>query len=193
MQKICLMLLVFVIVFAGVTTNASATQNIGIIIIGDDDFKQEVYFNRSAKIFDVKKNPNISVKVGESVQKNYSDYCKEKSISDIEPPKLENLLEFANQNNFDRVLCLVVKTPEVSEYQREEYGGRFLKSMTVNYIEVSLSTNAYFCDDTKLLKTFSTTRKKELAKGRSRDPKAKATRSAFTLCIEDIEKAINNV
>lgn len=188
------MLFVFVIVFAGITSSASATQNVGIIIIGDDDFKQEVYFNRSAKIFDVKKNPNISVKVGETVQKNYSDYFKEKSISDAKPPKLENLLEFAKQNNFDRVLCLVVKNPGVSNYYEYEEGllpGSGLKLS--QHFTVTITVNAYLCDREKILKTVSITKKKTEDDIHSSKPQVRATRGAFTSCVENIGKEMKGI
>ena len=196
MKKILLSVFTFMIAFIHITTivNASSNQNIGVIIIGDDEFKQEVYFNRSAKIFDVKKNPNLSVKYGETVQKNYSDYCKEKSISDSAPPKLENLLEFSNQNNFDRVMCLVVKTPEVSDYY--EYKDGLLPgspSRLSKHFTVTITVNAYLCDKEKILKTISITKTKTENDIYSSKPKVRATRGAFTSCVENIGKEIKGI
>ena len=187
MKKFCLLVLIICVVITNTAIaaqNMSSNKNIGIIIIGSDEFKSEVYFNRSAAIFNADKNPNISVEVGDVIQEKFSAYCKDNELSDNEAPKLENLLDFTKQNNLNQVLCLVIKKPEISEKIFEKTG-RLLEAT------VSMSINSYLCDQTKLLKTHSVTKQKTQDDNHSRHPKDKATRGAFTLCINDIGKAIN--
>ena len=196
MKKICFIIFMFCFTLLAVTTTtatANTLKSIGIIIISADEFKSEVYFNRSASIFNADKNSNIKVEVGESLQQKYSDYCKDKEISDNEPPRLENLLEFTVQNNFDYLLCLVIKEPEVSKYMKKVYGGQYIGEVNAEHFTVSMTINAYMCDKTKLLKTHSVTKNKIQDVRHSRNPQAKATRGAFTLCINDIKKSMNGL
>ena len=194
MKKICLVLFIFMFALSGMTAveSMSKSKNIGIVIIGNNDVKSEKYFQRSAAIFDVEKNPNVSVEVGESIQQKYYDYCKDKEINENEAPKLENLLEFTAQNNFDRMLCLVIKNPEVSKSQNESYLG-FGRVGLKEFFTISMTVNAYLCDQTQILKAHSVTKQKTQDDKHSHDPEAKAKRGAFTLCINDIGKAIKGL
>ena len=185
MKRIVSLVLFFVLGFV-VTTEAAvvnSVKNIGIVIVGSEDFQSEKYFNAARDI--VKPlNDGMSIEVGELMQSKYRKYCEEKGISSA-TPELSDLTAFAEQNDFDRVLCLVVEKPTQDEFNR--WDGSFV-------VRISLQVNAYLCNKTELIKTHSTGKKKESEFNLLlRSPEVRARIGAFKLCANDIGKAMKGL
>ena len=190
-------MLFFLLMFACVASAAvvnldNPDKKNGILLIGSREFRTEQYFQRSREIFKVEKNQNVSFEVGEELQKKYADYCQDNAINKNNAPELKELLEFVKQNDFDCILCLVIKDPEISESVKTEYLG-FDMTGNVKHFTVSMEVNAFLCDKTKLIKTYTSVKKKDQSSKKSRNPREKAKRGAFTLCISDINKAMKKL
>ena len=184
-KNIFLLILTFLLTFSEVTAFAStmANQNVGIILIGGDSFETERHFKAAQDIF--KDDKNISVLVGDEMQKKYFNYCDENGLSKTEALSLSDLITFTQKNNFDKILYLVMPQPTVE---------RFYNLLGKELDRVSVQVNAYLLDDKKLLKNYSVTKKREVKDDGfdKRSPEVRANIAAFRLCIDDIKKSVSN-
>lgn len=78
---------------------------IGIIVVGEDEFKTDYFFDKASRI--VKKNKKTTVESGEEIQQKYSKYCLENEFDEVEAFQLENFVSnFLVENGFDTVVCI---------------------------------------------------------------------------------------
>lgn len=203
MKKLFLFTLIFVFgcsTFVLAEENEFNSKQIGILIIGGHtDFKHGKYLTAAEEIFSKNKAKNFSIVAGDKIQNVYYDFCAKKDISSEQAPKLDDLLEFTKENNFYRVLCLVVQQPDVDTYMREQellFGSSEVLPEAIVHIQM----DAYLCDENRLIKSHSSSKKRKgsydvfslgrLGKFTSGKAVAKATLGAFKLCTQDVSKAI---
>lgn len=155
-------------------------ERIGIIIIGDNEFKTKSYFDRAKKLI---KNKNIIVEADEEIQKR-ANYIKSYSDKTF-------ITDFVKSNNFDKVICLVVNKPIV-------------QSETVKFLSTSIMSAAlmridiYVYNEENLLKKYSVEKKglhdEKLINviQKSIDPEIEAKKAAFSSCIRQIRKEMKD-
>ena len=135
--------------------NQSDVQNVGVIIIKDDEFKNKFYFDKAKRIIQNKKN-RYTITAGDEIQSKYNDYCLEKGISNNLLPNVNNIIEFTKQNNLDRLVCLTVKKTglekEVREDGIESVGNRYIFVPKL-YVYVQIKIIAYIYDKNQLIGT----------------------------------------
>ena len=192
MKRFSAFLLVFLLIFANTVSAEGTVKKIGIIIVGSiDDMNSNKWFSATKTV--TPKGNTYLVKVGNEIQDEWNSYCVTKKISSKEPPKVENVLEFVEQNNFHRLLFLVVSPPSqpITYKKNEEFG---LYKSKAKYIKLSVQTNAYLFDKVKLLKSISSVNSHDESWGYSdQKTESKAQFGAFKRCLKKIGKNIEDL
>ena len=126
-------LFTILLLFANTVSAATITnedgKRIGIVIIGDAEFKTQSYFDNAKKLVKIK------------------NYCKDDSYNTFHETE-SSLFDFLTQNNFDNIICLVIRRPTL------ESEGWKLK-LTV--AQMKIETNIY--NKNELIKTINTEKK----------------------------------
>ena len=165
-------------------------KHIAIVILSDE-FQKDKHYSYAKEI--PESNPQNIVEIGRDTQEKYACYCLNNGLDMEAVPKLNDLTSFAEEENFDRLLFLVVKKPNVEISHVNAYTG--VGNSIVKKARVSLQVDAFLCDKTKLLKTFSVTKKRSSQEGAfdNKNPEARAKSSAFKLCTKAIGEAMKGL
>ena len=172
-------------------------NNIGVVVISvkDVDFTNEKYLNCIEKILSRGNDEKNKPKINAHIQEQYREFCKRKEIVYSGPPKLDDLIEFGRQSNFDYVLLLHVNELYLhGSFPREN--NSFYSIAGADYsaenISVTISVHSYLCGDTGLLNNRSVIR--EHASSRTignTQPATHALNKAFEKSLSAIESEMN--
>ena len=116
MKKISLLL--FCLLLFGIVSIQAAPKSVGVVIIGTSDFRTPDYYNiltdKLPKLFTPS---NYSLSIGTESQNRYQAYWNNKGFLTEQTATKADLLDFANQSNYDNVLFLILSQPIVDTHK----------------------------------------------------------------------------
>ena len=201
MKKISfvLILLAGIVLSQIVSTNFvfAAPQKIAVVIVSaDSDFKSKNFIKRIKENFG-KKNVNVTILAGDEVQSKYQEYWFDKDLLEEGTPTKEDFIKFVSYGDYDKVIYLMIKTPDVSHSQTGAImGGNTtplpatgtVNSGTVAYFNsfsTSVTVNSFLADKEKIIKTNSSTN------SNTADQAIWAKENAFKRCVKAVSEIFN--
>lgn len=182
---LCIMALITNTVMAGAAEDILARKNsvVGVVIIGGSDFKTPDYYDYIHDTFSQDDEQIIKmyrISAGNELQSKYLDYWIDQGFLEEQTPKKNDLLNFVTYGQYDKVIFLMVKDPVTEKHSRQ--AGIF---GTVTQARTSVQINAFLCDNTQIIKTYTAIKEDD-----SEWSDLRAKRGAFEKCIKDIAKEI---
>ena len=141
--------LVFTLIcFAGTCFAAENQKDIGIVLIGGSEYKEDHMISAMVDIMKTDNAPNIVMHVGNDEQSKYQEFWFSKGLLDAEKPTAQNFLEYVNFTGYDKVLFLVVKDPVVDTKKGGLLWGEETK-------RVSVEVRGYLVGKDKLIGSYT--------------------------------------
>ncbi len=151
----------------------SVQPQIAVVLIGDQDFKTQDYFERVEKYFN---NANQKVKVGTDIQSEYQKYWFEKGFIEEQQLTKTDLVDFTKFISYDKVLFLVIDIPVI-----EKNNIRTGLFSSINRTRTSVEIKAFLATNTEVLHIMNVTKKDD-----SNSSELRAKRGAFGACMKEI-------
>ena len=180
-----LILLTFLLALQGASATAASkathsVQSIGVVIIGDKEFQQERFYSQISDILNSRSN---KVTIGTKTQASFAQFCQASNIAEKALPKVNDMVEFAKQENFDKLVGIVIREPMKNNFKRKVSNHEGLVDRTI----CALQLDFYIFDKERSLKVFS------VAKDKLASNETDATVGAFDKCVDKVRKDINKV
>ena len=87
--------------------NLSNAKYIGVVIIGDSDFKTGDCYRFARNKLNPNKNPNIVIESSNEVQSKYMEYWASKGFLEEQELTEQDMIAFAGTSGYDKVIFLI--------------------------------------------------------------------------------------
>ena len=171
----------------------AAPQNIAVVVVSaDDDFKGKLFIKDINKNFG-KNNANVKILSGDDVQSKYQEYWFDKELVEEGTPKKEDLIDFVSYGNYDKVIYLMIKTPDLKHSQSGAVmtgsvapGGVVTgTAVSLGTFSTSVTVSSFLVDKDKVIKIANSTNSKVS------ETALWTKKYAFQKCVKDISKVLN--
>lgn len=170
-------------VFASESLPSSMHQKIGIIILGDADFKTDDYFNNIKNAFN---DPKTKYFYGIDAQSKYEEYWLNKGVITKEPnPTVQDLYQFTTYSNCDKVLYLVVQSCVV---EKQALSKGLFGSGGGERNRANIEVKGILVDQSKIIKVVDSVKDDT-----SETSELRAKREAFGKNCKDISQQLQSV
>lgn len=178
MRKIiCIATMLFVLLscmsMAGAKDPASS---VGIVLIGNAEFKTPDYYNIAKA--EIHPRSGAKCEIGSQVQSQYAAYWLNKGHVEEQTPSKQDLIDFAAESGYGKVLFLVVSDSTIDVH-------RNAKSKEKD--RISVQVNGYLATSTSVLQIYTAAHHED-----SRTSNLRARRGAFRKCVDEIGEAMNS-
>lgn len=148
------------------------TPTLGIVIIGEPEFKSNEYIDKIKKKFRDIKYPIV---IGSDIQSKYQKYWFEKGFLEEQQLTKANLDEFARFSGHDKVLYLVIDPSEIEKDVVKTFASHVVRT------KVTLKMTAFLSSSEEVLHLISTSKQNDSVASTLR-----AKRDAFDDCLREI-------
>jgi hypothetical protein len=147
-MKKLLGIIAFVICITNTCFASILHTDIGVVLIGGSEYKEEHMMNELKEIMTTEKIPNCFIHVGEDEQSKYQNFWFSKGVLDPEEPSPQSFMEYVNYAGYDKVLFLVVKDPVVDTRKEGLFG-------QTEHKRVSVEIKGYLVGKDKLIGSYT--------------------------------------
>lgn len=174
---------------------SSKVERIGVVIIGDSNFKTGDCYSFARSKLNPNKNPNIVIESGNDVQSKYLEYWASKGFLDEQELTEQDMLSFAEMSGYDKIVYLIpVDFSSNDSFIHSKNLLDFLFfGVGVGTKNLSIEFAAVFCDKDKIIKKYNTTEELTLYKKDNGNTSGKASDKydIFRQCVRNFGKELN--
>ena len=134
-------------------------KRIGVVIIGDSDFKTSECYRFVRNKLNPNKNPNVIIESSNEVQSKYMEYWSNKGFLEEQELTEEDMIGFTKMSGYDNVIYLIPInfSAENSFIPSKSLLSFLFFGSGVESTNLSIEFAAVLCDDHNIIKKYNTT------------------------------------
>ena len=175
-------------------TNENA-EHIGVVIIGDSDFKTGDCYRFARNKLNPNKNPNIIMESSNEVQSKYMDYWASKGFLEEQELTEKDMIAFADMSDYDKIIFLI--PVNFSANDEFNYSKSFLEFLLfgtgTKTTNISVAFAAVLCDKKEIIQKYNTIEELSSYSGSSTKiiGKSEHKYDIFRQCVRNFGKELN--
>lgn len=183
MKRILLLVMAITMIFTGTVFAGAANDflnkkvdQIGVVIIGNSDYKTDDYYNYISELLNNENDKRYKIVCGSEVQSKYQNYWLDKGFLEEQKPQKNDLFDFYKTSGYDKILYILVSDPVVDKHNIRT--GLF---SSVEQSRASVTVNSFLVNNNTILKAYSVTKEDD-----SRASELRAKRGAFRKVLKEL-------